>query len=103
MTSPSTLTLAQARESSIASIAGVCPTSAAFLSQLNEATQRLMDAGDWWATVVKARVCIQRNCITWPRWVGTILAASYCQQNRPIQNRWYDFLPLSTSDCLGGR
>lgn len=104
MTSPSTLTLAAVRSSSIANIAGVCVTSSAFLGQLNEAVSRLMDAGDWWNTVVKARLCVQRDCIAWPRWVGTVLAINFCNQNRPIQNRWFDFMPITASDCmLSGR
>lgn len=104
MTSPSTLTLAAVRASSVANIAGVCTTSSAFLGQLNEAVQRLMDAGEWWNTVVKARVCVQRNCIAWPRWVGTVLAVNICGHNRPIQNRWFEFMPISGADCmLSGR
>lgn len=104
MTSPSTLTLGAARASSIINIAGVCPTGSPFAAQLNEATSRLMDYGDWWATVVKARVCVQRNCITWPRWVGTVLAVNLCNHTRPIQNGWFEFMPVSRADCLcGGR
>lgn len=99
MTSPSTLTLGAVKDSSILNVAGVCKTSPQFTQLLNEAVQRLMDYGEWWCTVVKARVCIQRNCITWPRWVGTELAMNLCGHNRKLQNGWYDFIPLSRSDC----
>lgn len=100
MTSPSTLTLGKAKTSSILNIAGVCANDDQFTGQLNEAVESLVDAGEFWNTVVKARVCIRRNCITWPRWVGTVLAANLCNHNRPLANRWYDFLPISRSDCM---
>lgn len=103
MTSPSTLTLGAAKAGSILNIAGVCATSPQFTGQLNEAVQRLMDAGDWWTTVVKARVCLSRNCVAWPRWVGTVLAVKYAGRVRPIQNHWYDFLPISAGECHSPR
>lgn len=100
MTSPSQLTLGAVKTSSILNVSGVCASSTQFVGQLNEGIQRLMEYGEWWNTVVKARVCIQRNCIAWPRWVGTVLAVNLCNHNRQIQNRWYDFIPLSRNDCL---
>lgn len=102
MTSPSTLTLGAARASSIINIAGVCASGSQFVAQLNEATSRLMDYGEWWNTVVKARLCIQRNCVTWPRWVGTPLAVRLCNNAQPIQNRWYEFMPVTHTDCFYG-
>lgn len=99
MTSPSTLTLGRAKTSSLINISGVCIASDQGVDQLNEATKRLMDYGDWYATIVKARVCIDRGCVTWPRWVGTVLATNLCGHNRQIANHWYDFVPLSANDC----
>jgi hypothetical protein len=101
MTSPSTLTFGAVKASSVVNISGVCAESGEFTGQLNEAVSRLMDAGDWWTTVVKARICIYQNCIAYPRWVGTVLATNICNQTRPIQNRWYSFMPISATDCLG--
>lgn len=100
MTSPSTLTLGQVKASSVLNIIGVCPTSPQFVDLVNEAVSRLMTYGDWWATTAKARVCVSRNCVAWPRWVGTILAINWGGHNRPIQNGWYDFIPVSSNDCL---
>lgn len=100
MNPQSTLTLARAKASSIINISGNCPNTQDFVNQLNESVQRLMDYGEWFATVAKVRVCIYRNCITWPRWVGTVLAINLCNNTRPIQGGWYEWMPISASDCL---
>lgn len=96
---PSSLTLSAVKESSILNIAGVCSSKAAFLNLVNEATERLMTFGSWYATTVKARICVSKNCISFPRWVGTLLATNIGGQNRPIANKWYEFMPLTAGDC----
>ncbi len=101
MITPSELTLAAAKTSSLQNISGVCVDKPAFLQQLNEAVQRLMTYGAFWNTVVKGRVCVSNNCIAWPRWVGTILSTNIGGSNRPIMNGWYEFMPLTSGDCLG--
>lgn len=100
MNPQSTLTLGRVKSSSVVNIAGVCTTSGEFVGQLNEAVQRLMDYGEWFATVVKARFCVNQNCIAWPRWVGTVLAVNLCNNTRPVQGGWYEFMPISSSDCM---
>jgi hypothetical protein len=100
MNPQSTLTLGRVKASSVVNISGNCSNSAEFTNQLNEAVQRLMDYGEWFATVSKARFCIYQNCITWPRWVGTVLAVNLCNNTRPVQGGWYEWMPLSASDCM---
>lgn len=84
----------------IITAANVSPDSADFASKLNEAGRRLMDYGDWWATVIKTRVACYSNTITWPRWVGTVLALNAWHDNHPLRllNGWYDFVPLDAND-----
>lgn len=100
---PSSLTFGAAKDSELADIAGVCVTSADFRRKLNTAASRLMTYGNWWLTVVKGRICVYDNCIAWPRWTGTILATSLCNQNRAVMNKWFDFMPLSVADCRVNR
>ncbi len=35
------------------------------------------------------------------RWTGTILSTNIGGANRPIMNKWFEFMPLTSSDCLG--
>lgn len=100
MITPSELTLRAAKDSSIQNIAGVCVDKPQFVQQLNESVGRLMSYGNWWNTVVKGRVCAYNNCISWPRFVGTLLATNLGGGNRPIFNKWYDFMPLTSADCV---
>lgn len=99
MITPSELTFGAAKASSLANISGVCVDRPAFAQQLNEGVQRLMTYGSFFGTVVKGKVCINNGCISWPRMIGTLLATNLGGQNRPIQNKWYEFMPLSSSDC----
>jgi len=100
---PSSLTVAAVKASSIKNISGVCVSKPEFLTQLNECVSRLMSYGNFYATVIKGRVCVYLGCIAWPRWVGTILATNIRGNNRQIHNKWYDFMPLSASDCVQNR
>ena len=103
MITPSELTLDKAKTSSLQNISGVCVDKPAFLQQLNEATERLMNYGAWWNTVVKGRVCVNNGCISWMRWIGTLLATNIGGQSRPIANKWYESMPLTANDCVGSR
>src|SRR3990172_2467655 len=103
MITQSELTVADVKNSSIQNIAGVCVGSSAFFQQLNESVQRMMTYGNWWNTVIKGRACVYSGCVAWPRQVGTILATNISHHSRQIQNKWYDFMPVSASDCSSSR
>lgn len=79
-------------------VARVSPNSQEFTDLVNEACRRLMDYGDWWATVVRARFQLTGNLITWPRWVGTVLAVNSKANHAKVRNSWYEFLPLRPDD-----
>ncbi len=103
MITTSELTLGAAKASALSNIAGVCVEKTTFVQLLNDATERLMTYGNFWGTVVKGRVCSYNHCISWPRWVGTLLSTNLGNQSRPIANKWYDFMPLTAGDCMAGR
>ncbi len=81
----------------ILAAASKCADSDDFTQYVNSAVERLMTRGNWWATVQKIQVCVYGGCITWPRYVGTLLASNLCRLPRPVQGNWYEFMPL-----LGG-
>lgn len=85
-------------DQSLSDCANVAVTSQTFINRINEACKRLLDRGDWWATVVKAQFVVYENEVTWPRWVGTVLAVNECQHPTKMQSVWYDFLPLDSED-----
>lgn len=84
----------------LANVSGVCGSSDQFKSYLNQATEALMNRGDWFATVQKIRVCVRNNCVVWPRNVGTILATNVCGLRIPQKDFWFDFLPINAGEWL---
>src|SRR5882757_4921887 len=103
MITPSELTVGALKQTSIANISGVCVDKPTFRIQVNESVDRLMTYGSFWNTTVKGRCCVQNSCLSWPRFVGTLLATNIGGMNRPIANKWFEFMPLSSGDCVGSR
>jgi hypothetical protein len=85
------LTFAQAKQSRLLRIAGVCADSPEFSDLLNDGTRELLDRGNWWNTIKRFRGCIYNQCLTFPRQVGTVLAMNRCGRSIPPKNQWYDF------------
>lgn len=98
---PYTFTVSDARASVLKNIAGVCTSSAEFLDFLNEATERLMTAGNWFGTEQLGQFCLYNRCVTWPRYVGTVLGVRLCSHSVDIKNHWYSILGPAQS-CLNG-
>jgi hypothetical protein len=94
----SLVTLADAKASRLAEIAQTCTSSSDFLSLVNDATRILMKRGNFWGTVQKIRLCTYNGCITWPRYVGTVLATNLCRHPIPVWNNWFQFEPLISTD-----
>lgn len=89
------LTLGEARASrKMAAASGNCTSSDAFRDYVNEGTETLMRRGNFWGTVQLINACIYNECITWPRYVGTVLATNFCGRNVPVFNNWYQFVPI---------
>ena len=96
---PELLSFRAAKDSNeLANISGVCPSSEQFKSYLNQAVRKIMRRGNWFGTVQKIRVCVYDNCITWPRYVGTILANNVSGRHVPPQNLWWNFLPIQRDE-----
>lgn len=83
--------LIDARNSlALKSIAGVCTEGADFVSIINEVMERLMKRGGWWETEQLMRLCAYNGCITWPRYVGTVLGIKFqCTGEFQIRNNWW--------------
>jgi len=85
------ITVAQAKASRLQQVAASCPNSSEFLSLLNEATERLMNRGDWPGTVIPIRVCSYAGCVVFPRWVGEVRKLNVCGQPVSVTNFWWSF------------
>jgi hypothetical protein len=85
------LTVAEARDR-IASAAGLCASDARVLSYLNRAIRRLLPKGKWKGTYMTFQICVNSDCITWPRQIGTIEAVNVCSKPIAVRNSWYEFL-----------
>jgi hypothetical protein len=66
-----------------------------------------MDAGKWWGTYKRLKICASEGCITWPRQVKTVEAIDLCGFGIPIRNSWYEFQEnvcapkISDENCCG--
>lgn len=84
------LTFGDVKASKVARISGACPTSPDFAQTVNDTVRELLDRGNWWNTLKIAKGCIYNNCITWNRYVGTVLAFNRCG-SAPPKNNWMEF------------
>lgn len=87
----SLLTVAEARPR-IASAANLCASDARVFTYINRAVRRLLPKGKWLGTYQNYRICVNGDCITWPRQIETIEAAAICSKPITIRNSWYEFL-----------
>lgn len=91
----SLLTYQEARESQdLANVLGVCGNGESARSYLNKATRMLMNRGNFWGTVQQIQVCLDSDCVTWPRYVSTVLALVSCNGWIQPFNNWYSFVPV---------
>lgn len=84
-------TLQDAKDSgALKNIAGVCSSSEQFVDYVNEAQRRLMRRGSWFDSEQVVKLCVYNGCITWPRYVGTVLGVRFsCIGDIEIRNNWY--------------
>lgn len=76
----------------IARVAAYCPTSAEFISLINQSCRKLLRRGDFSGTVVPIYVCAPNGCIAWPRYVDHVRRVNICNRTIPVRNMWYEFL-----------
>lgn len=75
----------------INAVAGGCPNGQSFKDLLNEATELLMNRGDFEGTVVPLYVCVYGGCIVFNRYIGQVRTINVCNRTVPIKNNWSDF------------
>lgn len=85
------LTLAAARPT-IAKALGVCSADARIPGYVNEAADRLLQVDLWRGCYLRYRVCVNQNCLVWPRQLETIEAYAICESPGVVRNQWFDFL-----------
>lgn len=93
------ITVLDAKNSTLANIAGVSNTSQQFLDFLNDATRRLLRRGDWPGTVVPIHVCVRDGCVVWPRYVENVRRMEACHKHVHVRGQWYDFLEFHGNAC----
>lgn len=86
------LTFAEAKSSRLQEVAQACSSSDEFRSLLNEATEGLMNRGDFVGTLIPIHVCVRNGCVTWPRYVKKVRRINRCGDSIRIGNLWYDFI-----------
>jgi hypothetical protein len=85
-------TFAEIKASRIIQVANSCADSGEFASLVNEATDILMQRGDWPGTVVPIRVQVNNGCVVWPRCVGRVRKINRCNVPLKVGNLWWDFV-----------
>lgn len=81
-----------------------CATDSRIPDYANEAERRLLDMCNPVGSVVRAKICTNSSCITWPRQIATILGYAMCSQPGTIRDRWYEFSPSGPGlrdECCG--
>ncbi len=86
------LTFGQVKESRLKEVVNSCRDSEDFRSLLNEATQALLERGDWRGTLQPIRVCVNNGCITWPRLVHSVRKLNIFHREIQVENLWWQFI-----------
>lgn len=69
---------------------------------LNRSQARMLSRGDWVGSTQIIKLCLDQGCITLPRQVERIDAASINGMNLDVRNPWYSFMPRINDYCSGG-
>ena len=93
-------TFGQVKAGRIPAAVGLPSCDPRFTSLVNDAQQRLSDAGRWWGSYKRMRICVTSGCITWPHYVKTVEAVNLCGYGVPIRNGWYEFMETVKAPCL---
>lgn len=85
--------LSDLKKGTLLNIAGSCTNSDDFVDTANEVQRRLLRRGNWYDTEWIVKLCVHDGCVTWPRYVGTVLAARFCDGIiSDVKNRWYSII-----------
>lgn len=87
------LTFGQVKNSLIPGDLGLCSTDDRFRQILNEAHERLTQAGKYHGTFQRYDICVGTDgSLLWPRQVAAIEAFAVNDVPQTIRNGWYEFL-----------
>jgi hypothetical protein len=92
-------TFKEIKESRTIQVASACKDSDGFASLVNEATDILLQRGDWPGTVVPMRLMVRQGCIVWPRSVQRVRRINRCSVPLRVGTIWYDY--VDQNDYLG--
>lgn len=74
-------------------VQGACAADPRVLEKINEARQRLLEKPQNWKGKVQRFIfCSSRACITLPREIETVEAATVCNSPMKMRGPWYDML-----------
>jgi hypothetical protein len=93
------LTFGQFKQGPAARSTGVAVDSDDFRNYTNEAVRMVLRRGNWWSTVQPIQGCTYNGCITWPRYVASVLAMDMAFKNVNVQNRWFGFINWTANMC----
>jgi len=96
-------TLGTIKSGRIPQAVGMAACDPRFLHLLNDALLRLSEAGRWWGTVKRLRICVEDGCITWPSQVKNIEAVLSCGTELRMVSPWFEFRDnvIAPSDSCG--
>lgn len=69
----------------------MCSDDTRLANYINEAVMRLLPKGKWVGTTARMRICVNSNCLTWPRQIETIETFSICGVPGTVRSQWYEF------------
>lgn len=76
----------------VAPSVNLCASDGRVRSLINRAEERLMGIGDWLGTFQVYQVCLNNNCLVWPRPVERITLMDVCGRPISVRTQWYEFL-----------
>ena len=88
-----TLADLQSNNERLLQVASSCGNSTEFISLVNKATRMLLKRGNFYGTVQPIVCAAYGNTVTWPNYVGSILAMNVCGRHVDLYNHWYKFMP----------
>lgn len=96
-------TFSQVKASRVVQIAGVCKTSPEFKQLVNDATEILLERGDWPGLEVPMQACVRNGCVVWPRQVGRIRRLNMCNRHVHTDNFWWNYVAAGSeyNGCCG--
>jgi hypothetical protein len=79
-------------KATIAKVLNLNASDSRVIGYVNRCMERLLYDAKWVDTVTTYAVCLNNDCLTWPREIETIEAATVCNTPITIRNSWYEVI-----------